>query len=210
MEKRWSKAEIAHLKRNAGKQSVEELAQRFHTDSETVLRKLEKLGLGAMQSSPEAAESALEEFSNALEMLYAQKYAQAAETLKKLAAQTDNIQLAERARQHLEICRAHGSQDTEDGDPYLRAVFEKNNGNLEQALELCQRQKGADGEERYAYLMASIQALSGAEDEALGLLEDAIRLEPKNRVHAFHDPDFESLHGREEFTQLVQASAATE
>ena len=47
MEKRWSKAEIAHLKRSAEKQSAEELAQRFRTDTETVRRKLAQLGLGS-------------------------------------------------------------------------------------------------------------------------------------------------------------------
>lgn len=208
MEKRWSKAEIAHLKRHAESQSVEELAQRFHTDSDAVRRKLEELGLGSADPSADAAEAAIQSFGQALQLLYGKKYQQAADLLEKVVASSEDNQLTDRARQHLEICRARTEQEAEDVDPYLRAVLEKNNGNLEQALELCRQQKPADGDERYTYLMASIQALAGAEDEALGLLEAAIQLEPKNRVHAYHDPDFESLHGRDEFAQLVQSAAA--
>lgn len=210
MDKRWSKAEIAHLKRHADSQSTEELALRFHTDADTVRRKLEELGLGKADAAAEAAAAALKDFGQALELLYGGKYEQAAEILEQVAGKAEDRQLADRARQHLEICRAHTAEVNENGDPYLRAVFEKNNGNLEQALELCQAQEAADDDERYAYLMASIQALAGADDEALGLLEAAIRLEPKNRVHAYHDPDFENLRGHEEFTQLVQAATASE
>ena len=208
MDKRWSKAEIAHLKRNAESQSAEELAQRFHTDSDAVRRKLEELGLGSADASTEAAEAVIADFGKALELLHGGKYPQAAELLEQVADNAEDIQLADRARIHLEICRSRAAEDTENGDPYLRAVFEKNNGNLKQALKLCRQQKAEDADERYAYLMASIQALAGADDEALGLLEAAIRLEPKNRVHAFHDPDFESLRGNEEFAQLVQAASA--
>lgn len=209
MDKRWSKAEIAHLKRHAESQGTEELAQRFHTDTDTVRRKLEELGLGKADAAAEAAEAALRDFGQALELLYGGKYEKAAEMLGQIAGNAEDRQLADRARQHLEICRAQSAEANENGDPYLRAVFEKNNGNLEQALELCQEQDTAD-DERYAYLMASIQALAGAEDEALGMLETAIQLEPRNRVHAYHDPDFENLRGHEEFTQLVQAATATE
>ncbi len=210
MDKRWSKAEIAHLKRNAESQSAEELAQRFHTDSDAVRRKLEELGLGSADTSSEAAEAALADFGKALDLLHGGKYPQAGDLLEQVAGTAEDIQLADRARQHLKICRSRGAEDTENGDPYLRAVFEKNNGNLEQALELCRQQEAEDGDERYAYLMASIQALAGVDDEALGLLEAAIRLEPRNRVYAFHDPDFETLRGHEEFAQLVQAASATE
>lgn len=210
MEKLWSKAEVAHLKRNAEKQSVEELAQRFHADSDTVRRKLEELGLGGMESSNEATAAVLGKYGQALELLYAQEYAKAAELFEQIVAEADDMQIADRAQQHLDICRARTDGDSGETDPYLIAVFEKNNGNLDQALEVCQQQDASDSDERYAYLMASIQALAGAEDEALGLLESAIRLEPKNRVHAFHDPDFDELRGNEDFVQLVQASSAAE
>ncbi len=206
MEKRWSKAEIAHLKRNAGSQSIEEFALRFHTTADAVRDKLDELGLGSADSTTEAAEAAIGEFSRALELLHDQQYAQAAELLEKVAAGADSLQLADRARQHLAICQQQTEELVDDADPYLRAVFEKNNGNLEQALEICRQQSTANDDERYAYLMASIQALAGDEDEAIASLENAIRLEPRNRVHAYHDSDFEALQGHEEFAQLTQTT----
>jgi len=205
MEKRWSKAEIAHLKRNAGKQSAEELAQRFHTDSETVRRKLGELGLGSAEADAQAADAALQDFAQALDLLNAKKWAQAAKLLEKVATGAEGIQLADRARQYLAICRSRTAKQDGGGDPYLSAVVEKNQGNLKAALALCKKHGSVTEDERYAYLAASIQALSGAEAEALKLLETAIRLEPKNRVHAYHDPDFEALQASDEFTQLIQA-----
>ena len=204
MEKRWSKAEIAHLKRNADSQSLEELAQRFHTEADAGRRKLDELGLGSGDSGAEAAEAAINDFSRALELLHAKKYDQAAKLLEEVASAAGSRQLADRARQYLAVCRSKTAEPDGDGDPYLRAVFEKNKGNFERALELCQEQGKTAGDERYAYLMASIQALAGDEDEALELLETAISLEPRNRVHAYHDPDFEALQEREEFAELTQ------
>ncbi len=206
MEKRWSKAEIAHLKRNAESQSLGELAQRFHTDADVVRRKLDELGLGVADSGADADEAAIKGLNRALELLHEKKYEQATEVLEDVAAGADSMQLADRARQYLAICRSETAETADDADPYLRAVFEKNNGNLERALELCKEQKAADGDGRYAYLMASIQALAGAEDEALKHLETAIRLEPRNRVHAYHDPDFEALQVRDEFAELTQTA----
>ncbi len=206
MAKRWSKAEIAHLKRHAKKQSVEELAQRFHVATDAVRRKLEELGLGATEAGSDAADAAIGDFSKALELVHGHKWQQAAKLLEKVIAETEEVRISDRARQYLEICRLRLDKDkTQDSDPYLHAVFEKNRGNLEGALKLCKKHGAADKEERYAYLMASIRALSGAEDEALELLKTAIRLDPKNRVHAYHDPDFEALQGRDEFAQLIQA-----
>ncbi len=205
MEKRWSKAEIAHLKRNAEKQSAEELAQRFHTDTETVRRKLEELGLGSADADAQAADAALDDFQKAFELLSAGKWAPAAKLFEQVAANAEGIQLADRARQYLAVCRSRTEKPQAGGDPYLRAVFEKNQGNLEAALALCKKHGRVTKDEHYAYLAASIHALSGAEDEALKLLETAIKLEPKNRVHAYHDPDFEALQANEDFAQLIQA-----
>ncbi len=205
MEKRWSKAELAHLKKNATSQSVEELAQKFHTDPDVVRAKLTELGLGSSDGSSKSEEAALADFTKGLELLHGKKWSKAAKVFEKVIADCEGMQLADRARQYLAICRQQTEEAEETDDSYLRAVFEKNRGNLERAFELCEERDGAKSEEHFAYLMASIRALDGAEDEALELLEAAIELEPKNRIHAFHDSDFKALHGREEFTELVSA-----
>ncbi len=208
MEKRWSKTEVAYLKRHAKSGSLEEFAQRLHTDVETVRRKLAELNLLTEGSSGADAGAALDDYAEALRLLSEQQWSEAAERLEKVVAAADNVQLADRARQNLEVCRERLSEAAPPEDRYLQAVFEKNRGNLEAALELCPKSRVAK-DERFAYLAASIEALSGAEEQALKHLATAIRLDPKNRVHAFHDPDFRSLRGKEGFSSLVAAGSAS-
>ncbi len=202
MEKRWSKTETSYLKRHAQRSNLEDLARRLHTDVETVKRKLIELNLLSEGSSRSDSGSVLDDYAEALRLLNEEQWSPAAERLERVVAGTDNLQLADRARQSLEVCRQRQAAETPAKDRYLRAVFEKNRGHLEVALELCLGGK-VDKEERYAYLAASIQALTGAEKEALSHLATAIRLDPKNRVHAYHDPDFQALRGGEGFSSLL-------
>jgi tetratricopeptide (TPR) repeat protein len=206
MEKHWSKIELSHLKRHADDQSVEELAQRFHTDVEAVRLKLAELGLDSNTSAQTDA-ATFKEYEEALEQLHEGKWGKAAEAFKALIQNADHQQIVDRARQNLLVCERYLEEPREGEDPYLVAVFEKNNGNFSEALELCQAQGAALNDEKYAYLEASIQALAGEEDQALELLETAIRLQPKNRVHAYHDSDFKDLRGTEQFSSLISADA---
>ncbi len=204
MAKHWTQAELDDLEKKASGSTVNELARRFRTDVASVNEKMHETGLAAAQENL-GADPSLKDFGRGVELLHENKWKQAATAFEKVVAESDEMQIADRARQHLVICRQHTDAVADDDDPYLQAVFEKNRGNLDEALALCQKHPAADSEEHFAYLIASIRALAGEEDQALELLETAIRLEPKNRVHAFHDSDFTALRGREEFSQLVQA-----
>jgi len=208
MSKRWSKAEIAHLQRHAADHSVEELGQKLHTDVASVRRKLSELGLVALGEAPAPpppapGDGAVEHYDQGLRQLYAKHWKEAAAIFSRVIGETDSRQLADRARQHLEICRRQLAEEAATSDPYLRAVYEKNRGSYDAALALCLEQRKATNDERWTYLLASLRALTGASDEALELLATAIRLEPKNRVHAYHDPDFSDLRSREEFRRLL-------
>ena len=66
----------------------------------------------------------------------------------------------------------------------------------------CRDQK----DERFAYLAASIHAAEGRTEEAAQALSRAIDLNPKNRVHAFHDPDFAELRKDRDHRQLFGLS----
>jgi len=206
MEKRWSKTEITYLKRHAASASVEELAHRLHTDPKSLRHKLNELGLTPTQSYQPEAEAALEHYAEAVKLLQERRYPEAAERFATVITEADQRQLIDRARQHLEICRRQTEELPPEADPYLQAVFEKNRGNLEAAQEMCAQLAPAEKNERTAYLLASLQALSGSAEEALETLATAIRLEPKNRVHAYHDPDFAELRGNPEFTELLAPS----
>jgi len=205
MQKRWSKAELNHLKRHAASQSVEELAQRFHTDTETVRRKLQEMGLSD-QGAAERADETLEIYTRGLKRLHESDWEEASALFQKIVDESDNRQIADRARQNLAVCQARTAEEAADGDPYLRAVFEKNRGNLDAALEICSREGKEAQDERYAYLLASLKALLGEKEAALSHLATAIRLEPKNRIHAYHDPDFDTVREEEGFTALVAES----
>lgn len=202
MDKRWSKTEIAYLKRQAKNKTPEELAQRFHTDAEAVLRKLGELGLvesgGVLGDEP-----FLQDYEAAVRHLGEKSWKKARALLQKILDQTDSRRLQDRARQGLEICSRHLDAAVDGEDPYLRAVVAKNRGELDEAVQIAEALPSPTGDERSAYLFASLHALRGEADRAVELLETAIAMEPKNRVHAFHDPDFEPIRTREEFRRLV-------
>ena len=199
MEKHWQKTEIAYLKRHADAKSLEQLAVRLNTDPETVRIELEKLGLrvGGAEAKDDPA---LSRFENAIKFLHSQKWAKAAAELEAVIEASDGLQLRDRARQHLAICHQHLEEQETVEDPYLRAVVAKNRGELDEALALC---TNTDREERFAYLAASILALRGDGGDAVSQLRTAIELEPKNRVHAYHDPDFEALRDDDAFSELI-------
>lgn len=204
MQKRWNKAEIDYLKRHAGR-SLEELADHFRTDTAAVQRQLDNFKAGKTKPST-SDDAVLKGYGEGLKLLHDKQWKQAAARFEVVIDEADNPHLADRARQNLAVCRQRLHDDETSQDPYLQAVFEKNHGNLDGALELCSQHGKLDKEERYAYLAASIRALAGDEKAALKHLQTAIRLEPKNRVHAFHDPDFEALHDGDEFRNLMSES----
>jgi tetratricopeptide (TPR) repeat protein len=200
--KRWRKTELAYLERNAGTESIDDLAKRFKTDSESVTNKMSELGVSGV-SVPGMDEAAIQRYASAVALLADHNWAKAADAFRDLIAAVDSRQLRAMAQQQLDICRRQleGDNIGQDADPYLRAVFLKNRGQLDEALALCDG--SAQDDERVAFLAASVLALQGDEERAIELLDAAIRLEPKNRVHAFHDPDFESIRNHEGFKVLI-------
>ncbi|MDA8015833.1 MAG: tetratricopeptide repeat protein [Thermoanaerobaculia bacterium] len=204
MSKRWSKTEIAHLKRHADSQTLEELAQRFHTETAEVRAKMEELGLAG--TSGDDHDAALSAFESALKLVQDGKWKKAAETFENVIAESDTHELTDRARQYLAICQHRLDGEPEIEDPYLAAVVSKNSGDVETAQQLIS--KAGSDDERIAYLQASLHALAGDDDQAIEALGKAIRLNPRNRVQAFHDPDFKDLRENEEFQGLLEQAQA--
>jgi tetratricopeptide (TPR) repeat protein len=146
------------------------------------------------------ADPALDAFGAGLSALQAKDWKKAVEHLEQAVETADRTDLRDRAQQLLNAARQKGG--TADGktapkgseaDPFLSAVYEKNRGNLQAALDIA-RQDGRDQkDERFAYLVASIHAGENRLDEAALALTKAVELNPKNRIHAFHDADFAEL-----------------
>lgn len=210
MAKDWTDKETSYLKRYASTKTLEELAQRFDTDEAKVQAKLEELGSRAKDSPRESwlgREPLLETYEEALKALHGGKLDKAEKLFTQVAEECDQAELAERARQYLAACQEQ--RDGSEADPeddFLAAVYEKNRGNLSRALEIAKKGGRAAKDDRFAYLEASVHALEDRLADAADALAKAIELNAKNRVYAFHDPDFAPLRKSSEHANLFRAS----
>jgi len=144
-------------------------------------------------------------FADGLKALDKKDWGKGIELLKQAIAVSDLADLTARARQYLTAAekRLAAAPATEEGeDPYLQAVFEKNRGNFKAALDLCKKGGREKKDERFAYLAAAIHALENRTEEAAEALSQAIELNPKNRIHAFHDTDFAELKKNRDYRSL--------
>lgn len=196
-------SEIEYLKRYGGTKTPEELAQRFDTDVDTVAAKLRELGLGGVAEKPVLSDPALGSFEKGHKALYDGKYEAAVKHFEKVLGESDQMELIARAKQLLGICRKHlGDAPEDESDAYLRAVMRKNQGDLDGALEIVQKEDKKLESPHFAYLAASIHALAQRADDAMETLSRAIELDSKNRVYAYHDPDFAILRENDQAEEL--------
>lgn len=208
MAKKWQKKEITTLEEAAGSKSAEELAEELGRDAADVRGKLQELGLAPSSSGatwfgdPEVAE-----YGKAMELVRSGKWQEAKKKLTALLDGLDLPEVAASARQMLRVCEVKlDGADAEAEDPFLEAVYLKNRGDLKAALDITTKGGRQSKDERFAYLAASLYALQGKARDAIATLEKAIELNPKNRVYAYHDPDFEDLLERPEAEQIFAAS----
>jgi len=215
MAKRWQKEELEYLKRNAAAKSLPELAKHLRLDAASVGTKLGELGLRAKfdapgkQPVPALADPQLVLYEHGVRAMYRARWAEAVRCFVQVSRTSDEPGLAERARQQAAACEQKQAEQraghTDAADPFLQAVYEKNRGDYDAALQICVRGGRQTRDERFAYLAASIHALREDHEAALRLLDHSIELNPKNRVHAFHDPDFATLRERGEIADRLRA-----
>ena len=153
-----------------------------------------------------SAEQIFNLYERALKAVHAKKWDQARKLLDELEEKADQADVRLRVAQFQDIVKREGAKaEARTQDPYLRAVFERNNGELKTALALCTREGRSEKEDRWAFLAASIYCELGELDSAAAALERAIELDSKNRVHAKYDIDFEALREHEEYRKLFSA-----
>ncbi|MBW8877326.1 MAG: hypothetical protein JF614_20365 [Acidobacteria bacterium] len=144
------------------------------------------------------ADPALDHFAQGLTALQAKDWQKAVDHLEQAVETADRPDLRDRARQFLSAARQKGGPakdkaQSPETDPFLQAVFERNRGDLKAALDIARKGGRDQQDERFAYLVASIHAVENRLDEAVQALTKAVELNPKNRIHAFHDADFAEL-----------------
>lgn len=207
MTKRWRKEDLTYFKRYAKKRTLDELAARFRVDAEEVKNQLQELHLqtkdGFGYQEP-WVDPALADFEKGLHAFHGNKIATARKHFE-VALASDESDLRNRARVYLEACDASDREnDGKTEDPYTEAVVAKNRGDLEAAFAVCTAGGRRSKDDRFAYLAATIKASAGDDDEALQLLQQAIEMNSENRVHAFHDSDFDELREHEEFQKIFE------
>jgi Tfp pilus assembly protein PilF len=134
-------------------------------------------------------------FESAMKLFHARDFAAAKDQFEK-AATGPNREMAHVARTHIRMCEQRidkGAQPDLRGpeDQYHFAIGLINQRKLDQAEELLKKAIAASPKADYAhYALAICRGLQGDLDDAKRYLEQAIRLDPKNKVIARGDPDF--------------------
>ena len=144
-------------------------------------------------------------FEQGVGLLYKKRWSAAQKVFAGIAETQPGSAVAERSRRFQDLCVARSNEDEDSGDNYLNAVYQKNAGDLDAAIEYCNRGGLKGRDERFAYLAAAIEGLRENHEEAAKLLERAIEMNPVNRVHAFHDPDFLSLRSDPDFAEIFSS-----
>ena len=133
----------------------------------------------------------LSDYEEGLDHFHSGRWATAEKVFRKVAEANSGSPLADRCRQLIEVCAQRRSKaEKVKSDPFLNAVVAKNDGDYDGAMEICKRGGLKGKDQRFAYLAAAIEGVKGNTAEAASLLERAIEMDAKNRVHAFWDPDF--------------------
>lgn len=155
-------------------------------------------------------DASLDAYTQGLTALQKKDYAKAAERFAAALEGSDRPEVRDRARQLLAASRQKAEEAAgktgEAEDPYLLAVYEKNRGRYKEALELSRKGGRDQKDDRYAYLAASVHAIENRIEEAAQALAKAVELNPRNRIHAFHDPDFSELRKNRDHRPLFGLS----
>jgi tetratricopeptide (TPR) repeat protein len=220
MTKRWTDSEIRYLTDNAGKMSVQGLADALEVRIDDLEKKMEKLGLTGAGSAPASktpltmkelsrhTENAKKDFDRGMAALQKRKFEEAErnflDLIQKYAGEKE---LVDRARVYLSICERQKKSArpalVEPEDFYYAAVLEKNRGNVSEAIEHLKRAARKNGGGRVDFLLACCYAQNGEIGTALEHLRRAIEEDQRNRILARHDRDFDPLRETPEFQELL-------
>jgi tetratricopeptide (TPR) repeat protein len=218
MAKRWTEAELRFLTDNAGKMSVQALADALSVRIDEIEKRLEKLGKNGSET-PAArkaqtlrelskhTENARKDFDRGVAALQKKKIDEAERNLLDLIQKyPEEKELVDRSRVYLAICarqRQAAEPLTEPEDFYYAAVLEKNRGNVIDAIEHLKRAARKNGGGKVDFLLACCYSQTGDHETALDHLKRAIEEDQRNRILARHDSDFDSVRDSPGFQELL-------
>ena len=165
----------------------------------------------ANHASQQPDPAALQHYQAALQLLQQAKYEKALVAFEKLLG-TAPVPLAERCRMYLTACHRELSKSKRvfesPEEQYDYAVSLLNTDYYEEAreqfIEILRGYPSAD----YAYYgLAVLDAITGQVEECLEHLSGAIESNPRNRLQARTDTDFQSMQDDPRFTELLYPEA---
>lgn len=152
-------------------------------------------------------EAIFQHYQSAVQLLQQGKYEKALAALEKLLPEAP-IEIQDRCRLYITTCRRQMEKDklsfATPEEHYDYAISQLNTGYYEEAREQFNSILAGNAEADYAfYGLAVLEAITGHVQECLDNLSRAIELNPKNRLQARVDNDFQSMVDDPRFTELL-------
>ena len=176
-------------------------------EAQTAAASRKKLLSQAGRPEGRAAGAAFHHYQAAVQLLQQGRYEKALEAFNKLLPSAP-MEIVERCRMYIATCRRHMEAPKlaflTPEEHYDYAVSQLNTGYYEEAREQFQAIVTEHPTADYAfYGLAVLAAITGRPQECLDNLLRAIELNPKNRVQARADNDFQSMADDPRFTELL-------
>ena len=149
----------------------------------------------------------LSSYEAAIRLMQEGKFDKALTAFEKLLASGAG-DLADRVRMYINACAAQSSKNKASfataEEQYDYAVSLLNDGHYEDAREQFQIILKQDTNADYAfYGLATLSSITGDADSCLQHLTEAISLNPRNRIQARSDSDFQDMADDPRFTELL-------
>jgi tetratricopeptide (TPR) repeat protein len=153
------------------------------------------------------SEPVFNHYQSAVQLLQQGKYEKALAALEKLFPDAPP-ELKDRCRIYINTCKRQLEKNNltfqTPEEHYDYAISQLNTGYYEEAREEFNRILASHPETDYAYYgLAVLSAITGHVQECLNNLTRAIQLNPKNRLQARIDNDFQSMSDDPRFTELL-------
>jgi len=152
-------------------------------------------------------EPVFQHYQAAVQLLQQGKYEKALAMLEKLLPESP-IEIQDRCRMYIATCKRQMEKNSlkfpTPEEHYDYAISQLNTGYYEEAREQFNTILSAHPEADYAfYGLAVLEAITGRVQDCLNNLARAIELNPKNRLQARVDNDFQNMVDDPRFTELL-------
>ena len=175
-----------------------------------MMQETKTAAIGRKKSAPSAAKSdgqAFQHYQAAVQLLQQGKFDRALAAFEKLLPDAP-IEIKERCRIYITTCRRQLEKAplnfATPEEHFDFAIAQLNNGYYEEAREHFERILAQVPDADYVfYGMALLNSVSGQPQECLTNLARAIELNPRNRLQARVDNDFQNMVDDPRFTELL-------